>query len=556
MNDETTPAPGQPNLPPILEHQPAPQVPRPLPKPISYWLKKLLVCNPFYLASAALLLYGVYRISLDENFFSTETRQLIFNFTALQCYEFLLAATATLLVARRIWYDAALLVVLENLLWIVPFILISQAALIDQRVTTVLCVLVFTLAAGRVTWLRTRARDIMPPFRALLCGLPILLVNAAWPVFYRHFQETRMGVTIAGPATFFNDFSWFWLLPALAIPMMFLPAPGPNRPESVMRRWFPLMLFGFWLVGTGVHLYALGYVYDFQLRREQLAPVLWVLAWGLQTRLIDFTPTPPRAAFTAVLFLPLLATTPAAFVADSRVFFYLSALNLAAFVVKVLRQPEHRLALQLGLVSFAAVVAAVPIDFAPVTVQPLTQTNLIGLAALAYVIIGALFSRNPKVAILGSLAATVATGVALQAQADWLHWAVQGGFGYFLLHSLRWQDEEHQGAAGVRLGVALGWVLHTFFWVRAGATLPETLALAGLVLLVYTLRGLLRRRWDPLVLPIAIGLIAICSPTHFVFLKTQAAPVGVLYVVGSFALFGLGTLVALTKHRWHKNHQP
>ena len=35
--------------------------------------------------------------------------------------------------------------------------------------------------------------------------------------------------------------------------------------------WFVRILF--WLIGTGVHLYCLGYVYDFKLRREQLAPV-------------------------------------------------------------------------------------------------------------------------------------------------------------------------------------------------------------------------------------------------------------------------------------------
>ena len=556
MNDETDPTPSKPSTPPILEHKSPPYVRPADPKPLSYWLKKLLVCNPFYLASAALLLYGVYRISLDATFFTTEIRQLAFNFSALQTYELLLAATATLLVSRRIWYDASLLVVLENLLWIVPFILVSQAAFIDQRSGVVLCVLAVALVISRVAWLRTRARDIVPPSRMFLYGLPLLLVNAAWPVIYRHFGETKIGINItSGAAYFFNELNWFWLLPALASLVLLLPHPQAERGEASMRRWFPIMLFGFWLVGTGVHLYALGYVYDFKLRREQLAPVLWVLAWALQTRLTDFVAAPPRAAFTSALFLPLLATFPAAFAAESRVFFYLSALNLVAFAIRLLLQPDNRLVLQLGLISFATMVAALPIDFAPLLARPLAQTNLVGLAALAYVIVSAVLSRNPKVAILGALSAMIMTGVFCQARADWFQWSVQACFVYFLLHSLRWQDAEHHGAAGVRIFVAASWVAHSFFWVRGGATLPESLAVAGVVLLVWTIRGFILRSWQPLALPIAAGLVALCSPVNFVIVKTQSAPAGVLYVVGSFALFGLGTLAALTKHRWHKHHQ-
>lgn len=561
MNDETNPAPNEP-IPPSFEPEvppfmsPAPLTsPHPLP-PLSYWLKKFLVCNPFYLASAALLLFGVYRISMDVNVFTTETRQLVFNFSAIQLYEILLAATATLLVARRIWYDSSLLVVLENMLWIVPFILVSQAAFIEQRVAVFLCLVAVTLVAGRMTWLGTRAKEILPARRAWLCGLPILLVNAVWPILYRHFQETKMGVNItSGAAYVFNEVNWFWLLPALAALVVFLPRPETNPSTAPMRRWFPILLFGFWLLGTGVHLYALGYVYDFKLRPEQLAPMLWVLAWAMQTRMTDFVAAPPQALFTATLFLPLLATVPAAFMGESRVFFYLSALNLVAFAIRLLLQPDSRLVLQLGLLSFAAMVASVPIDFAPVVAKPFAQTNLVGLAALAYVIVGTILSRNPKVAMLGSLAAMIVGGVLRQGHPDGFHWAAQAGFVYFLLHSLRWQDAKHQGAAGVRMFVAASWVVHAFIWTRDGAMFTQSLVVAGVILLVWVIRGLILRRWQPLALPIAAGLVALCGPANFVIVKSQSAPAGILYVVGSFALFGIGTAVALTKHRWHKTHQ-
>src|SRR5258708_5029821 len=116
-------------IPPTL---PVPLRPPPA-RPLAYWLKKLLVCNPFYLASAALLLYGFYLVSNDANFPGRETAQLNFNFGSLQLYEVLLVATAILLARRRIWYDSTLLIGLENLLILVPFILITQGSLIDRQ---------------------------------------------------------------------------------------------------------------------------------------------------------------------------------------------------------------------------------------------------------------------------------------------------------------------------------------------------------------------------------------------------------------------------------------
>lgn len=58
-----------------------------------YWFRRLLVCNPFFLCSAALLLFGINRLSVDPDFLSNETQKLLFNFSALQIYEVLMTAT-------------------------------------------------------------------------------------------------------------------------------------------------------------------------------------------------------------------------------------------------------------------------------------------------------------------------------------------------------------------------------------------------------------------------------------------------------------------------------
>lgn len=250
MNEQNKFPGSLPQLPHFIVTEP----PRPS-RTLMDWLKRLFVCNPFYLASAALLLYGVHRVSSDPSFLATEIGQLTFNFASLQLYELLLAGTATVLVARRIWYDATLLVVLENLLWVVPFILVSQAALIEQRVTWMLCLLAAGLVIGRAVWLRQRAGQLMPSWRAMACGTAVLAMNTALPIVYRYFQETKKGIGLeTEPAYVVNEAVWFWVFPALVIVANFLPRPESDKRATEVRRWFPMALFLFWLAGTGVHL--------------------------------------------------------------------------------------------------------------------------------------------------------------------------------------------------------------------------------------------------------------------------------------------------------------
>src|SRR5262245_42382040 len=78
------------------------------------WLRRLLFCNPFFLCSAALLLFGVNRLSTEDRLFTSDVQNLLFNFFSLQAYEVALILTALFLARRRIWYDSALLVVLEH----------------------------------------------------------------------------------------------------------------------------------------------------------------------------------------------------------------------------------------------------------------------------------------------------------------------------------------------------------------------------------------------------------------------------------------------------------
>lgn len=72
----------------------------------SHWVGKFLARNPFYLISAALLLFGINRLSVDPSFLGSEEPKLAFNFAALQLYEILLVFVGVVLSLRRVWYDS------------------------------------------------------------------------------------------------------------------------------------------------------------------------------------------------------------------------------------------------------------------------------------------------------------------------------------------------------------------------------------------------------------------------------------------------------------------
>jgi hypothetical protein len=91
-NDQAN-VPNLPNVPQVPSSPPPPppvtpspdfvvssKLPEPtvglLHRPLSWWLRKFFACNPFYLVSAALLLYGCYRVSIDETFMDSRGRGL------------------------------------------------------------------------------------------------------------------------------------------------------------------------------------------------------------------------------------------------------------------------------------------------------------------------------------------------------------------------------------------------------------------------------------------------------------------------------------------------
>jgi len=551
MNNEAYSAENKTETPPLIEPARSFVLTPDSRRAFMHWLKRLLACNPFYLVSAALLLFGMYRVSADPRFLQTEVARLTFNFSSLQLYELLLVGVAVVLTRRAIWYDAKLLVVLENLLLLVPFILISQAALIEQRTVWVLSLATAFLAVMRFGAAQRWMSGLKYPPRLLTCGLTVVAVNTALPICYRTFHETKVGAWPTwGAAYHMNQLSWLLLLPMVGALMNWLPRPRDQGALSTGRRWFPLGTSLLWLLGTGVHLYCLGYVYDFALSRELVAPALWVLAWTFSRRLPDIVTEPARGLRLASHILPMAAAFVAVGAGSNTVFVVLNLLNVLAFAEIMVTERENRLALHLLLISLAATAAGLPHEWTQSAAIKFDHGKFVALAGLAYLLLGTALSRNPKLAVLGAIAAALAAGLWRDERGDAGHWAAQGGLVFLLLHSLRWRDYEHDGAGVVRVFAAIAWVVHSFAWVRSGSESFHTFSIGAIVLAIWWARWFVFRKKSEAVVPVAAGLVAACSPANLAIVRLQTVPAGVIIISASFLLFALGTAAALTRHRW------
>lgn len=524
------------------------------PKPVSWWLRKLFACNPFYLVSAALLLYGCYRISIDAPFLNLESARLLFNFTSVQLYEVVLVFTAIFLARRCIWYDSTLLVGLENLLVFVPFILISQAALIDSQMALTMSLAGGAVAVMRFGSLKRFFTQFNLPCGLLVAGFILLALNVALPLIYRHFGETKIGVHIdSGAAYEMNECTWLLILPAVLAMANLLPRAREAGDLLPQHHWLPAGLFTLWIAVTGVHLYSLDYIYQFDLRGELFAPALWVLAWTSWLRFssnstLGINRLKHMLAVPPVL-VPLFATSPG----GQKTFLILTALNIAVYCAICWVERNHRLARHLLFASVLMLVAGLPEIWLQYLTPELSRVGCVTSGVMAYLIFWIALSRNPKLAILGSIILGAAAVSLFGNHANAIYWAFQSGLVFLLLHSLRWNDKEHPGANAVRAVVGLVWVLQSIAWMNSEAGKFWMPCISGMIVLgSYCAMQVLHGKWTHFSVPVAATLVILSGPCSVAADGVWTMPVGLLAVIGSFLLFGFGTVAALTRQYWHK----
>lgn len=509
--------------------------------PTVKWLKRLLVCNPFYLASAALLLFGLSRLTQDPRFLTTETREVLFQFGVLQAYGFLLVGTALWLARRRIWYDSALLVVLENGLLLAPFLGISQAVLLDQTLAVSLASAGGLAVMGRAWSIRRGYPSLNLPDRARIAGALILAINVGLPLVYKTRVDTdwHMG----------NRILWLAVLPMLALlPNLFPPPSAGDRRDSVTAaevRWLPMLIHGLWLAGTAVHAWSIAWVDKTPTPNVLLLPVAIASLWTVQWRHQDF-----MEGANIALRAGLLGATAVAgwlFSGLPEVVGGLAAANLILFGLFALRAESRLLrfvAWAAAAVSGVRLLLVLRPEWVSMLLQP--RPYLIALAVAVGVGLFALLVRvrTPVAGILGG----IGVGLAVSWWTTWQqpHLGIQFGAILALAHSLRWV-----GLSGFELRVGQGavglvWAIDSLAWAwdPAVATAWMPCAFGGLALV-----GLIVvRRWVGIEFPWVLAGIAALNglvPPGVWTARTISA--GILTLLLSLACFAIGTAFAVRR---------
>lgn len=529
-----------------LHSAPSPQPPPPLPArqfDWRFWARRLLVCNPFFLASAGLLLFGITRLSLDPGFLREEHSNLLFNYFALQFYEMLVIVTAIILARRKIWYDSALLVVMESGLVLVPFMLISQGALINPTLGMALAAGAALMAMGRAAMVRRHYAIFNLPPRALMLGTVILLLNTILPAFFRSIIDTTQeewrtpGLLL-----------WYIVLPLLVAGANLLPKPtryGGLNPE---RHWLPLFIYALWVVGTGVHFWCLSYISELPFHLHYVAPAAVVAAWTLWRRIPDCVPQP--GAFWEMALFALTFASPLVAFSHSKLFELLVILNAVAYAILLPRRTgaPRRILKELLFASAAFAVMGIPAELAALILPGFIRIHAILMALATYIAVCALRSTLMGVGFAGACGAGIFVAL-IWPGAPW-HAIIEIGAVFLLAHSLGWRRDD--GAASfLRTLAGMAWLTDAVVWVHSAPwQLDAAIGATALALAVawWIISRFSGRRRDWIVLASALAVF-LSSPADW--LVREGSP-GLVALAASFATFAIGVAVAWTRHAWDR----
>jgi len=522
------------------------------------WMCFVLDGNPFYIISAVLLLYSMNRLSNGSGMFDSERAQLIFNFSSFQIYELLLVGTAIFLAYRRIWYDAGVLVFLENMFLFVPFILVSQALLISSSTATILCLVGSGMVMARMEAIRRKIQGMNFSKRLLVLGMVLLLINLVMPILVRLLHKDVAMPQWYVRKEWFVTTGWFWAAPLMIALGWFLPLGVKKEDTGVekaifARRWFPLFAYVLWVAGTLAHFYCIGYLYDFKWNYAFLAPVIWVLGWILVFRRFELGVKSGGRLESFFWGLPLVGALWAVAFKDMSICLLLTSLN-ALFYAEVAITKRSFRAFHLFFFSAALAIGASPIEWYWALGIGCGQMQWMSGIMMGWFVLLTLSTRNPKCTLLGALASGGLVLIVTSCTGEGVGIiALQTVPAFFLLHSLRWEEGEEENARWMMGGV---WILFSPLWIFGGtsSTVMSTLIIAGIVLFGCIILRWIHGDWKPYPVVITPVVVMAMALGKVLFLHIKEIPEGILILIGSFLFFGGGTVLALARARWHGNH--
>lgn len=397
------------------------------------------------------------------------------------------------------------------------------------------------------------------PTRLLVIGLLILATNLVLPFIFRSIHSAHVGPLHKidlDTLSACSRYGWLVLLPFLFGLINLMRRPAQWGGIAAQRSWLPIGFAIIWIIVSAVHFWCIGYIYDLVWGYSLLAPLLWAATWTLYNRLADFHPNPSKEWSAALLALPALTALLGAWDGTTQIVLALATVNTAIYSTLYLGQRKNRLLFHLLLISVTTLVATMPESFGRILLPDYTRDRCVIGAIISYIVFRAVSSRHPFSALGGAMAVVLAANDLLHRVPDHSQVAIQLGLAFTLIHSLAWQEGQHSGTRGLRITVALGWILHSFSWLHEGGVTAiwSTSMLAALVLGSYFATRLIWHYWASKTVPAVALVVLLLAPGKSITASTTHLPAGLLAVLTGFLLFALGTLLALTRDKW--NSQP
>ncbi len=535
--------------------------------------RKLLACNPFYLISAAFLLYGLghaVNATLDhhnelENLL-VEPMEFLMHYATPEVYGLLLVGTAVFLCRRKVWYDSTLLVVLAMVFLPVSAILLNLG--LKYRVSPWFigsaCVLTVLLAVVKAAALKYFFRDLNLPPGLLAVGVVFLLANLIAPLVFSPIHK-HGAVSQEGIALFklMLVTAKTMLLPGLALLSLLLPR-ARSWPDFAPRRSsLPLLISTAWVAVTGFHLFWIGFVYDFAADypdATQFLPVLWAMGWVVVWRLTDLWRAPSLRLRARLRLLPailgLLTFGFAYRVTDTD-----NPMLMVARVILVINlglsfwysfREGLRLPRVTTWVTVFALLSSVQITWTTVAGSGGTDYNRYlsaGAAVLVLLLLAGWLRRRPVLGVFGAMGLLAGLLFLLRHTTHGFDISWQCAYWYLLLHSCFWGDKPHWGAVWLRRLTALVLLVHAWIWVFDDSVRGAwtTTGLAAAMLAIWAVcRFVLHRQWPRLVAITAVAAVTLV-PIHWMYLNVREGVGGFVMIILALLFFGAGTLLALSR---------
>ena len=505
-----------------------PSLPQTVSKP-SRFIAAITLCNPLLLLSPLCLLYGIYRAVVAPNLFATDTSNTIFTFLALAIYVLMVCVTSTLLARKRIVPDTVMLLLVNALLFVAPFILIAHGVFLEGHVAIALGALGIAMAKGQLEIFRRRLPDTFITPQLTIGAALILASNFAAPLIFRNGLDNATNNNEVWGTV--SEYAWFLILPLLVAWINMIPK--PRHPDQIWSRpWFAPLLYILWLAGTCVQLWTIAYVDDRNLYPYQFAAALWVLAWTLFHRANRFElPFAEQIEKTAPILAILIPGLAALNGLDLEIAAALYILNLPLLVLARRKLPV----IALSGISLIGALCCMPLDWITGLSPALNRGEFIALVIGAVTLGGIAVIRDARAGLLAAL------GVGIFARACDLSTAaaLNAAILFLYIHQLRWTKIAREENVLLALAGFI-WILHTIGLEVRGSTDIRIACLVATIVVTICLRNASLGLVTSLV-PAICSIIVLCiHPLHWSTKAVTTAPSGALAIFVGFALLAIG----------------